>query len=68
MYAEMAKELLQKDGIPSMIKGGGGGTGPVVFQNSGGKWPVVGMGVDVYVNEEDLDRAKDLLEAIYDGN
>ena len=67
MYAQMAKETLQKEGIVCMIKGSGGGVGPVVFQNVGGKWPVVGMGVDIYVPEEDFDRAKELLEAIYDG-
>lgn len=67
MYAEMAQQTLEKEGIPCVVKGSGGGSGPVVLQSAGGTWPFTGVGVDVYVSDEDLPRAKELLEAIYDG-
>jgi hypothetical protein len=67
MYAEMAKQLLDTEGIPCVLKGAGGGLGPVVLYNAGGTWPVVGPGVDVYVPEEYAERAEELLRAIYDG-
>ena len=65
--AEMAKQTLEEQGIPSIVKGSGGGLGPVVFQGAGGTTQFNGSGVDLYVQEEDVKSAKELLDSIYDG-
>ena len=67
MFADMAKQLLEAEKIPCVIKGAGGGSGPVTFHTAGGTWPFCGSGVDVYVPEEYAEKASELLQAIYDG-
>ena len=66
-FADMAKQTLEEKGIPCIVKGSGGGLGPVVFQGAGGTMQFNGSGVDVYVQEEDADSAKEVLETMYDG-
>lgn len=65
MYAEMAKQSLEHEGIPCVLKVTGGGI--LHHHSAGGTWPFTGQGVDLYVPEEFAEKAEELVRAIYDG-
>lgn len=65
MYAEMAQQTLETEGIPSVIKApdyGITGSG-----TSGGFGIFTGQGVDLYVEEEFAQRAEEIVREQYDG-
>ena len=60
LFAEQAKELLENNGIVSMIKGDDIGIiGSGVYGTS---WP---HGISLYVLEEDFEKSKSLIESFY---
>jgi putative signal transducing protein len=61
MYAEQAKEMLEQEGIPSLIQSQF--TGMVGMDSTGTL--EASSGVDLYVSEESLSRAKELMEMYF---
>jgi len=60
MLAEQAKEILEREGIVAVIQGDDVGIfGPGVASTV--------RGVSLYVPEKDCERARELIEALYDG-
>lgn len=60
MYAEQAQQVLERDGIPSVIQ-----SPDVGIMGTTGAWVV--QGADLYVPEEFAARAHQLINAIFDG-
>ena len=61
MYAERARQTLDAEGIPSMIQSIDAG-----FLGAGGAIALP-QGADLYVAQEFSDRARDLLNDVFDG-
>jgi len=61
MYAERARQTLDAEGIPSMIQSIDAG-----FLGAGGAIALP-QGADLYVAREHSDRARDLLNDVFDG-
>ena len=61
MYAERARQTLDVEGIPSLIQSVEAG-----FLGAGGSagFP---QGADLYVQPEEADRAREILEELFDG-
>jgi hypothetical protein len=61
MFAERAQQTLEVEHIPSIIQSPDAG-----IMGAGGVW---GMphGADLYVEDEYADRARELLESLFDG-
>jgi hypothetical protein len=62
LYGEQMKDILEQEGIPSMLKGEDVG----VFGPGAGYGTSV-LGVTLWVPEEFRDRARELVEAYLDG-
>ncbi|MDY6842794.1 MAG: DUF2007 domain-containing protein [Thermodesulfobacteriota bacterium] len=60
IWAEQARDLLEKEGVFSVICGDDIG----ILGTTGGAVP---MGVSLRVQEEDYERASHLISALYDG-
>jgi hypothetical protein len=61
MYAERARQTLDAEGIPSIIQSIDAG-----FLGAGGAFALP-QGADLYVPREFSDRARDLLNDVFDG-
>ena len=61
MYAEQAKEILEQQDIPSLIQSQY--TGMVGMDSTGTM--EASSGVDLYVSEESVSRAKEILDAYF---
>jgi hypothetical protein len=61
IYAERARQTLESEGIPSLIQ-----SIDIGFLGAGG---VAGFpqGVDLYVPSDDADRAREILDVMFDG-
>ncbi|MFZ5898186.1 MAG: hypothetical protein ACOYU7_03225 [Bacillota bacterium] len=60
MFAEQAREMLEREGIPAVIKSPDAG-----ILGTTGSWVV--QGADLYVPEEFAERAYELVTVIFDG-
>jgi hypothetical protein len=61
MFAEQARQTLEHEGIVAVIQS------PDVGVLGAGAAAGLPQGADVYVHEEDAQRAADILSALYDG-
>ncbi len=61
MFAERAQQTLQEEDIPSIIHSPDAG-----ITGAGGIWAGP-QGADLYVEEEYVERARELLESLFDG-
>ncbi len=61
IFAERAQQSLEHEQIPSIIQSPDAG-----FTGAGGIWAGP-QGADLYVEEEHVDRAREILEALFDG-
>jgi hypothetical protein len=60
-YAERAQQTLVHEGISSIIQSPDAG-----FIGAGGVWGGP-QGADLYVEQEDVERARELLESLFNG-
>ena len=61
MFAERAQQTLEREGIHSIIQSPDAG-----FIGAGGVWSGP-QGADLYVDDVDVKRARELLESLFDG-
>ncbi len=61
LYAERAQQSLEHEGIPSIIQGIDAG---ILGAGSGAGLP---QGADLYVEEENAAKAREVLEILFDG-
>ena len=61
LYAERARQTLEQEGIGAVIQSPDAG---ILGAGAGGGLP---QGVDLYVDDEDIDRAKEVLAIVFDG-
>jgi len=61
LFAERAQQTLEREGIHSIIQSVDAG-----FIGAGGIWGGP-QGADLYVEKEDLERSRELLESLFDG-
>ena len=65
LFAEMAQQTLEREGIPSIIKALDYG---ITGSGTGGSFDIfAGQGVDLYVEEEFAERAEEIVREQYDG-
>uniref|UniRef100_A0A7C1F3F9 DUF2007 domain-containing protein n=1 Tax=Ammonifex degensii TaxID=42838 RepID=A0A7C1F3F9_9THEO len=60
IFAEQAQQLLEREGIPSVVKSPDAG----VFGSTG---TVLPQGADLYVPEEFAEKAREVVLALFDG-
>lgn len=65
LFAEMAQQTLEGEGIPSIVKASDYG---ITGSGTGGSFDIFsGQGVDLYVSEEFAQRAEEIVREQYDG-